>query len=56
MYGRPMLDPTSYMTGGLAVLPSGLQPPVSEALNTHNQVALLQQDAQNFTRYAMVQI
>ena len=56
MYGMPMLDPTSYMTGGLAVLQNGYKPPVSEALNTHNQVALLQKDAQNFMRYAMVQI
>jgi hypothetical protein len=56
MYGRPMLDPTSYMTGGLSVLPLGLQPPVNEAYNTHNQIALLQQDAQNFMRYASVQI
>jgi len=56
MYGMPMLDPVSYMTGGLAVLQNGYKPPVSEAFNTHNQVALLQKDAQNFMRYAMVQI
>jgi hypothetical protein len=56
MFGRPLLAPSAYLTGGLAVLPYGLQPPVDEPRNNRNQVALMHQDAQNFMRYANIQI
>ena len=56
MYGRPMLDPSAYMTGGLAILPLGLQPPFYDPGNSRNQVKLIQEDAKNFMRYASIRI
>ena len=56
MFGKPLLAPAAYLTGGLAQLPYGLLPPPDEPKNSRNQVALMHQDAQNFMRYAMIRI
>ena len=56
MYGNPILNPSAYLTGGLAVLPAGLQPPFNEPTNSRNQVELIRRDSQNFMRYATMHI
>ncbi len=55
MLGRPMLAPSAYMSGGLAILPYGLQPPVYEGANSRNQIALMHKDYKSFMQYAAIQ-